>query len=155
MLTRSLTRRSALKLSCLLCLSLFVGLASGCDCDVPRQNSPVGTWNVRNVNGQLQGTDLPGGISQTVTASTLTISRDGRYNEVVYYTTDSASVIQNDTLTDVGTWKVSENCGWGAPDLTVVTFYSQTHPDWLSYQGQVIDDTLVQFQHGHGKYVRQ
>jgi len=79
----------------------------------------------------------------TVFASTLTISANGNYNEVV--TLRPAGTTSNTTFTETGTWTITNG---------FVTFNDQT--DGITYTGLVNGNTLTENTTGFTSvYVRQ
>ena len=99
-------------------------------------------------NVGASGTALPimlgsGSSAVTVFASTLTISANGNYNEVV--TLRPAGTTSNTTFTEVGTWTSTNG---------VVTFNDQT--DGITYTGSVSGNTLTETTTGFTSvYARQ
>jgi Lipocalin-like domain len=120
--------------------------AGACGSDDP--TSPIagasGTWNLQSINGSaLPVTIGTGTQAVTVIASTLTISTNGNYNEVV--TLRPAGTTSNTTFTETGTWSVTNG---------VVTFNDQT--DGITYNGTVSGNTLTETTTGFvSVYARQ
>jgi hypothetical protein len=91
-----------------------------------------GTWALQSINGSALPVTLGSGSQAvSVIASTLTISSNGNYNEVV--TLRPAGATANTTFTEIGTWSVSNG---------VVTFNDQT--DGITYTGSVSGNTLTE-----------
>lgn len=112
---------------------LVAAAACGSDDD---STSPIvganGTWALQSINGSALPVTLGSGSqSVSVIASTLTISSNGNYNEVV--TLRPAGATTNTTFTEIGTWSVSNG---------VVTFNDQT--DGITYTGNVNGNTLTE-----------
>lgn len=118
-------------------LAAAIVLAAGaCGSNDSNVTSPIfgasGTWSLQSING----TGLPvtlGSGTQTVAvlASTLTISDNGNYNEVVTLRPFGATT--NTVLTEVGTWTFANG---------VITFNDQT--DGIIYTGTVSGNTLTE-----------
>jgi hypothetical protein len=112
---------------------LVAAAACGSDDD---STSPIvgasGTWALQSINGSALPVTLGSGSQAvSVIASTLTISSNGNYNEVV--TLRPAGATTNTTFTEIGTWSVSNG---------VVTFNDQT--DGITYTGSVSGNTLTE-----------
>jgi hypothetical protein len=118
-------------------------LLAACGSDTTAPNSgPVvtGTWNLRSVNG----TSLPfafapsQGTTTTITASVLTISVDGTYNEVLNIRFVNGATVTTTTATEVGTWTGSGGS---------ITFHNPTNN--ATYQGSVSGSTLTEINSGY------
>lgn len=107
--------------------------ASACGSD---STSPIvganGTWSLQAINGSaLPVTLRTGSDALAVLGSTLTISADGSYNELV--TVRPAGATTNTILSETGTWSFANG---------VVTFNDQT--DAIVYTGTVSGNTLTE-----------
>jgi hypothetical protein len=105
-------------------------------CGSSDSTSPIvgasGTWSLQAINGTALPVTLNSGAQAvTVLASTLTISSNGNYNEIV--TIRPAGTTTNTTLTEIGTWTFANG---------VVTFNDQT--DAFTYTGTVNGNTLTE-----------
>lgn len=115
-------------------LAAAIVLAAGaCGSD---STSPLlgasGTWSLQTINGTPLPVTLGSGVQAvTVLASTLTISDNGNYNEVV--TLRPAGTTTNTTFTETGTWSLANG---------VVTFNDRT--DAITYTGTVNGSTLTE-----------
>ena len=106
--------------------------ACGSDDSTSPTLSANGTWNLQSINGSaLPVTIGSGSQAVTVIASTLTISSNGNYNEVV--TLRPVGATTNTTFTEIGTWSFTNG---------VVTFNDQT--DVITYTGTVSGNTLTE-----------
>ncbi|SRR5690349_21488204 len=104
-----------------------------------------GSWSLQTINGGALPVILGSGSQAvTVLASTLTISDNGNYNEVV--TLRPAGTTSNTTFTEVGTWTFTNG---------TITFNDQT--DGIIYQGVVSGNTLTENNQGQfvSVYARQ
>lgn len=111
---------------------LVVAAACGSDDSTSPTLSANGTWNLQSINGSaLPVTIGSGSQAVTVIASTLTISSNGNYNEVV--TLRPVGATTNTTFTEIGTWSFANG---------VVTFNDQT--DAITYTGTVSGNTLTE-----------
>jgi len=109
--------------------------ASACGSD-DDSTSPVvgasGTWALLSINGAALPTTIGSGTQAvSIIASTLTISSNGNYNEVI--TLRPAGASSNTTFTEIGTWSFSNGR---------VTFNDQT--DGITYTGDVTGNTLTE-----------
>jgi hypothetical protein len=112
---------------------LAAATACGSDDD---STSPIvgasGTWSLQSINGSALPVTIGSGTQAvSVIASTLTISSNGNYNEVV--TLRPAGASSNTTFTEIGTWSFTNG---------VVTFNDQT--DGITYTGSVNGNTLTE-----------
>lgn len=123
----------------------ILAVAVGCGSD--DSTSPTlgasGTWSLQSINGSALPVTLGSGTQAVVIiASTLTISANGNYNEVVTLRPAGAA---NTTFTEIGTWTVVNG---------VVTFNDQT--DGITYNGTVSGNTLTEVSPGFTSvYARQ
>ena len=91
-----------------------------------------GTWSLQSINGSgLPTTIGSGNQAVTIVASTLTISSNGNYNEVV--TLRPLGTTTNSTFTETGTWSITNG---------VVTFNDLT--DGITYTGSVSGNSLTE-----------
>lgn len=91
-----------------------------------------GTWSLQTINGTaLPVTIGSGSQAVSVIASTLTISSNGNYNEVV--TLRPLGATSNTTFTEIGTWSFANG---------VVTFNDQT--DGVTYTGAITGNSLTE-----------
>ena len=106
--------------------------ACGSDDSTSPTLTASGTWSLQTINGSaLPVTIGSGSQAVTVIASTLTISSNGNYNEVV--TLRPLGATSNTTFTEIGTWSFTNG---------VVTFNDQT--DAITYTGAVSGNTLTE-----------
>jgi hypothetical protein len=117
-------------------LAIAVVLAAGACGSDNNSTSPIvgasGTWSLQAINGSALPVTLGSGSQAlAVLGSTLTISANGNYNEVV--TVRVAGDATNTTLTEFGTWTFANG---------VVTFNDQS--DGIIYTGTVTDNTLTE-----------
>lgn len=116
-------------------IAIAILVAAGA-CGSDDSTSPIvgasGTWNLQSINGSALPVTIGSG-TQTVTviASTLTISSNGNYNEVV--TLRPVGTTTNTTFTEIGTWSATNG---------LVTFNDQT--DGVTYTGTVSGNTLTE-----------
>lgn len=118
----------------LLCLAVLMLAACGGDSTSPTTRVS-GTWHLRSINGTSLPYTFPpdNGTTATVTGSTLTLSDNGSYNEVVSLRLVSANATNNATVTEVGTWTANGGA---------ITFNDNT--DQATYQGSVSGNTLTE-----------
>jgi hypothetical protein len=110
--------------------------ASACGSSDSNLTTPIlgasGTWRLQSINGTaLPMTLTSGGQSVVVVSSTLTISDNGNYNEVV--TLAPVGSTTSSTFTEIGTWTFANG---------VVTFSDQT--DGIVYTGTITGNTLTE-----------
>jgi hypothetical protein len=124
--------------------TLAVVGACGSDSTSPNNVGASGTWSLQSINGSALPITLGSGTAAvTIFASTLTISANGNYNEVV--TLRPAGTTSNTTFTEVGTWTSTNG---------LVTFNDQT--DGITYNGSVSGNTLTETTPGFTSvYARQ
>jgi len=116
-------------------IALAIVVAAGA-CGSNDSTSPTldasGSWNLQTINGSALPVIIGSGTQAvTVLASTLTISANGNYNEVV--TLRPVGTTTNTTFTEIGTWSFTNG---------VVTFNDQT--DAVTYTGSVSGNTLTE-----------
>ena len=91
-----------------------------------------GTWSLQTINGTaLPVTIGSGSQAVSVISSTLTISSNGNYNEVV--TLRPLGAASNTIFTETGTWSFTNG---------VVTFNDQT--DGITYTGSISGNSLTE-----------
>ena len=91
-----------------------------------------GTWSLQTINGTaLPVTIGSGSQAVSVVSSTLTISSNGNYNEVV--TLRPLGAASNTIFTEIGTWSFTNG---------VVTFNDQT--DGITYTGSISGNSLTE-----------
>ena len=91
-----------------------------------------GTWSLQTINGTaLPVTIGSGSQAVSVISSTLTISSNGNYNEVV--TLRPLGAASNTIFTEIGTWSFTNG---------VVTFNDQT--DGITYTGSISGNSLTE-----------
>lgn len=118
-------------------LATLALIACGGDSTGP-SNDPVGTWHLKSLNGVLPYTFPPSqGTIVTITGSTLTLSGNSTYSEIVNYTATSGASTISGTQTELGTWFAVNGS---------VTFNDQT--DNVTYQGAVAGNTLTEINSG-------
>jgi len=128
-------------------LAVAILVAAGA-CGSDDSTSPTlgasGTWSLQSINGSALPVTIGSGTQAvTVVASTLTISSNGNYNEVV--TLRPVGATTNTTFTETGTWSFANG---------VVTFNDQT--DAITYTGSVNGNTLTENTAGFvSVYMRQ
>lgn len=128
-------------------IAIAVLVAAGA-CGSNDSTSPTlnasGTWSLQSINGTVLPVTIGSG-NQTVSviSSTLTISSNGNYNEVV--TLRPLGATSNTTFTEIGTWSFTNG---------VVTFNDQT--DGITYTGSLSGNTLTENTSGFvSVYARQ
>jgi len=111
---------------------LVAAAACGSDDSTSPTLGANGTWSLQSINGSALPVTIGSG-SQTVSviASTLTISSNGNYNEVV--TLRPLGATANTTFTETGTWSFTNG---------MVTFNDQT--DGITYTGSVSGNSLTE-----------
>jgi len=111
-------------------------LVAAVACGSDDSTSPVlgasGTWSLQTINGTaLPVTIGSGSQAVSVISSTLTISSNGNYNEVV--TLRPLGAASNTIFTEIGTWSFTNG---------VVTFNDQT--DGITYTGSISGNSLTE-----------
>ena len=111
---------------------LIAAGACGSDDSTSPAIGASGTWSLQTINGTALPTTIgSGSTAVSVIASTLTISSNGNYNEVV--TLRPLGATSNTTFTEIGTWSFANG---------VVTFNDQT--DGVTYTGAITGNSLTE-----------
>ena len=118
--------------------------ACGSDDSTSPNIGASGTWSLQSINSAVLPTTIgSGNQAVTIVSSTLTISSNGNYNEVI--TLRPAGTTTNTTFTETGTWSISSG---------VVTFNDLT--DGITYTGTMSGNTLTETTPGFvSVYARQ